>query len=140
MTNLVPLALQIPWRQSVKIFPSSGLVTVAAGGSTNGNIAPSKIFALIASNNDTLAHDVIVGITDVANTFTALGTVTIPISAGYVGTTPSVNMLTGLLSLPLDETGMPFLFLNPTDLLQVKSLVALNTGRDIDIVCFGADF
>ena|SRR6516164_6462211 len=78
MVESVPIALQVPWRQSNKIMPTDGtnLVTLAAGGTTNAGLAPTKVFSVIASNNDTIAHDVILGITDHANLFTALGTVT----------------------------------------------------------------
>jgi hypothetical protein len=31
-------------------------------------------------------------------------------------------------------------FLNPTDTLSVRASVAVNTGHDVDIITFGADF
>jgi hypothetical protein len=138
----VPTCLQVPWRQSAKILPANGtnFVTVASAGTTNAGLAPTKIVAVIASNNDTIAHDVIIGITDTNNTFTALGTASLPINAGYIGTVPSVSLLNSLPALPLDGSGQSYLFLNPTDTLQVGARVVLNTGYDIDLVCMGADF
>jgi hypothetical protein len=142
MTDMVPIALQLPWRQSNKMLPANGVtpMTIAAGGFTNTRSASTKVFAVIASNNDTIAHDVLLGITDNTNVYTNLGTVTLAINCGYVGNIPSVNMLNAIPSLPLDETGQAYLFLNPTDTLQVRAAVAVNTGHDVDIVVFGADF
>ena len=140
MTSLSPLALQIPWRQSGKIFSTSGLVTIATARLTDPTSVASKVFAAIASNNDTVDHDVIIGITDSNNLFTALGTVTVPTNAGYVGTKPSVNLFIGIPAIPLDETGQPYVILNSTDVLQVKAVIALTGTHDIDIMCFGADF
>jgi hypothetical protein len=40
----------------------------------------------------------------------------------------------------LDETGQAYVFLNATDTLQVAASVAVNTGHDVDINVFGADF
>jgi hypothetical protein len=139
--DMVPTAFQVPWRQSNKIMPANGtnLIPIANAGSTNTQCAPTKVSAVVASNNDTIAHDVIIGITDSTNTFTALGTVAVPINGGYVGAVPSVSLLS-IPALPLDETGQPYIFLNPTDLLQVGARVAVNSGHDIDIITFGADF
>jgi hypothetical protein len=98
MTDMVPIALQLPWRQSNKILPanSTNPMTIAAGGTTNAQGAPTKVFAVIASNNDTIAHDVLLGITDNTNNYTNLGTVTLAINCGYVGNIPSVNMLSAI--------------------------------------------
>jgi hypothetical protein len=138
----VPTCLQVPWRQSNKIFSTNGtsLITIVSAGTTNGNTAPTKVFSVIASNNDTIAHDVSIGITDSTSLYTNLGTVTLPINAGYVGNIPSVNLLNAITTLPLDETGQSYCFLNPGDSLQASVRVAVNTGHDIDIVAFGADF
>jgi hypothetical protein len=143
---MVPTALQTPWSQKGKILPTSALnlVTVALGGITNGSTAPTKVYAVIASNNDTSAHDIQIGITDQGSSsvgFTPLGTVTVPANAGYIGTVPSVSLLNSISALPLDETGQAFVFLNPTDLLQVRCMIAaVSTGKEIDIECQGADF
>jgi hypothetical protein len=147
MVNMVPTALQTPWSQKGKILPTSALnlVTVALGGVTNGSTAPTKIYAVIASNND-VAHDIQIGITDQGSSpvgFTPLGTVTVPANAGYIGTVPSVSLLNSIAALPLDETGQAFVFLNPTDILQVRCIGAtgaVTTGKEVDIEVQGADF
>jgi hypothetical protein len=140
MMESVPTCLQTPWRQSAKILPANGtsLVTIAYAGTTNSSLAPKKVFGITACNNDTIEHDKI-GITNTIGFF-LLGTVALPMNAGNVGTVPSVSLLNSIPSLPLDETGQSYIFLNPTDALQVKVLVALSTGAEIDIVAFGADF
>jgi hypothetical protein len=133
------------WSQKVKILAASGLnaVTAAAAGTTNSQGAPTKIFAVIATNNDTVPHDIQIGITDTGASpvgFTPLGTVTIPSNAGFIGGIPSINLLTAIAALPLDETGQQFVFLNANDLLQVKCLVAVSAGKEVDIEVQGADF
>jgi hypothetical protein len=138
----VPTCLQVPWRQSAKILPADGtnLKTIVTAGTTNQKQAPTKVIGVVVSNNDTITHDVMIGIADSTNVFISLGTVTIPINAGFVGSIPSVNMLNSIPA-PLDETGQPYLFLNSTDILQIKCTTnAVNTGKEIDVVCFGADF
>jgi len=143
MVNMVPTALQTPWSQKAKILPASalGLVSVAIGGYINLQTAPSKICAVIACNNDTVSHDIKVGILDTVVGFTPLGTVTVPINAGYIGTVPSVNLLANIAALPLDETGQAFIFLNPTDIIQVRcQIAAVSTGMEVDIEVQGADF
>jgi hypothetical protein len=143
MVESVPIALQVPWRQSNKILPANGtnLITIASGGTTNAGLAPTKIFAVVTSNNDTISHDIQIGIVDSVAGFMPLGTVTVPVNAGYVGTVPSVSLLNSIAALPLDEPGQSYCFLNATDILQVKcTIAAVNTGKEVDIVVFGADF
>jgi hypothetical protein len=139
--NLVPSALSIPWVQKAQVLPADGLnaKTVALGGFTNAGTTPSKIFAVVVSNNDTVAHDVQLGIMD-ATGFYPLGTVTVPINAGYIGTIPSVSLLNSIAAMPLDETGVGYFFIQPTDAVQVKCMVAVNAGKEIDVVVQGADF
>jgi hypothetical protein len=52
------------------------------------------------------------------------------INAGYLGTVPSVNLLSAIPSLPLDETGQAYIFLNASDTLQVAASVAVNSGQE----------
>jgi hypothetical protein len=140
--NLVPSALSIPWVQKAQVLPADGLnaKTVALGGFTNAGTTPSKIFAVVVSNNDTVAHDVQLGIMD-ATGFYPLGTVTVPINAGYIGTIPSVSLLNSIAAMPLDETGVGYFFIQPTDAVQVRCMIAaVNAGKEIDVVVQGADF
>jgi hypothetical protein len=74
-------------------------MNIANGWFTNTQSAPTKVFAVIASNNDTIAHDVAIGITDSTGIYTNFGTVSLPINCGYVGNIPSVNMLNAVPAL-----------------------------------------
>jgi hypothetical protein len=140
----VPTCLQIPFKQSAQILPANGLnyVTIASAGTTNTNLAPTKIVGVTACNNDTVSHDLQVAINDPGTGLTVvLGTVTLPINAGFVGTVPTVSLLNSIPALPLDETSQAYLFLNPDDILQVRcSVAAVSAGHSIDLIAFGADF
>lgn len=141
--SLVPTALQIPWCQKAKVLPADALnaKTIAQGGFTNSQGAPTKVFAVIVSSNDTVAHDVQLGVLDSVNGFFPLGTVTVPINSGYVGSVQSINLLSAISALPLDETGCQYFFMGPTDILQVRCMIAaVSAGKEIDVVVQGADF
>jgi hypothetical protein len=141
---MVPTALQVPWRQASKITSASGIadVFVALGGYTNGHTAPTKIFSIIASNTDTVVRDIQLIIVDNNNPglFTLLGAATIPANAGVFGNTLPVNVLNSLGVLPLDETGQAYIFMNPNDVLYARVTTNLNSGFEIHLNCFGADF
>jgi hypothetical protein len=131
MTDMVPIALQLPWRQSTRILPTDGinLITIARGGTTNAGLAPTKVLAVTAVSSDTIAHDLQIGIADASPLgFIVFGAITVPINAGAVGAVPGVSLLS-IPSLPLDETGQPYIFLNATDSLQVRLSVALNAAQ-----------
>lgn len=140
MVSTVPVALQLPWCQKARITSTQGInaTTIALAGYSTQQTTQTKIIAVTGCNNDTIAHDVQIGIADALG-FTPLGTVTVPIGAGYIGTVPSVNLLNSI-ALALDETGQSYIYLNPTDILQVKLLVAVSSGKEVDFICMGADF
>lgn len=140
MVSTVPIALQIPWQQVAKIFPASGInfILAAAAGTTNGNTAPTKVIGVVVCNNDSIDHDVQLSIaTPSASYF--LGTVVVPTGAGCFGTIPAVNLF-NTIPVPLDETGQGYIFLNVGNTLQVRVTTAVNTGKEIDVIVFGADF
>ena len=140
--NIVPSALSTPWSQKAKLTSTNTTVaaTIATAGYTNSQANPSKVFAVIVCNNDTISHDVQLGILDPTLGFIPMGTGTIPINAGYVGTVPAVNLLSLIGGLPLDETGQPYFFMQPTGTLQAKALVAIGAGKEVDFITQGADF
>jgi hypothetical protein len=51
-----------------------------------------------------------------------------------------VNLLTLIGGLPLDETGQPYFFMQPTGILQAKALVAIGAGKEVYFITQGADF
>jgi hypothetical protein len=139
----IPTCLQIPWVQKGKLLPADALTpkTIALGGTTNAQAAPTKIFAVIASNNDTVPHDIQIGILDATAGFFPIGTVTVQLNAGYAASVPSVSLLNLIAGLPLDDTGQPYLFIQATDALQVKcTIAAVSAGKEVDFVVQGADF
>jgi hypothetical protein len=139
----IPTCLQIPWVQKGKLLPADALnlKTIAAGGTTNAQAAPTKIIAIIACSNDTVPHDIQIGILDATAGFFPIGTVTVQLGSGYAAGAPSVSLLNSIVGLPLDDTGQPYLFIQPTDLIQVKCMVAaVSAGKEVDFVVQGADF
>src|SRR5262252_5386241 len=123
--NLVPSALSQPWSQKARLLnaDSTNAKTIATAGFTNSQSAPTKVFAVVACNNDTIAHDIQLGVLDATLGFVPMGTATVPVNAGFLGTVPAVNILALIGGLPLDETGQPYFFMQPTGTLQVKALV-----------------
>jgi hypothetical protein len=135
----VPTCLQIPWRQSNSITDQN-INVIANDNSTNQENAPNKVFAVIVVSTDTLDHELQLGIMNHSEDFYVLGTVMVPAQAGSTSTVPSVNVMTSIPALPLDETGQPHLYLDATDSLEVKVLSPISDGCDIDVTVFGADF
>jgi hypothetical protein len=130
---------QKPKNYKVQILPAdaSGLKTVATG-SADG----TKIVAIMVASTDTAARDVQFGITT-GGVFFILGTVTIPITAGFVTGVPAVNLLdlTKTPGLPRDNDGNTFILLSSaSDTLQVKALTTVTAAKEIDVTAIGADW
>lgn len=142
MASYTPIALQMPWRQSTHFLASdqSFLKTIVQSGYTNNQTAPTKLFSLMASNNDPVnTYTLQIAVFDSLGT-TFLGTVSIPPNSGYTAAAQAVNILNALSSLPTDDIGSPYLFLNPTDLLQAKLTTTVSGVYVVAITAFGADF
>lgn len=135
-----PALPQNPRHASVQVTTgtgSSALVTLQTGG-TNG----TKVTSVIASNGDSTANTISVGITTAA-VFYPLATVTLPANAGTSSANAAVAMLsTNYITLPVDNDGQQYIFLNSSlDTLQVKAtLVPSSAGSAISFHAFGADF
>lgn len=135
-----PALPQNPRHLSVQVTTGTGsstLVTLQTGGA-NG----TKITSVIASNGDSTANTVTVGITTAA-IFYPLATVTLPANAGTSSAAPPVAMLAAAnITLPVDNDGQQYIFLNGTaDAIQVKAaLVPSSAGSAISFHAFGADF
>jgi hypothetical protein len=134
-----PVFVQTPKNYKVQILPAdtSNLKTIATGG-TNG----TKVHSIVVSSNDTASRDVTWGITTAA-VFFPMGTVTIPITAGFIAATPAVQLLdlTKTPGLPLDGDGNPYVLLSSaSDTLQIKSLATVTAAKEIDVTALGGDF
>jgi hypothetical protein len=111
------------------------LKTVYSAGA-NG----SKITAFSASTNDgTVAHVVTIYITRSAVDY-ILSAVNVPVNSGTNGTVPSVDLLSLIPGLPVDNDGQKYLFLQSGDTLRATFATALTASTKIDVVAIGADF
>jgi hypothetical protein len=142
-TSPVPTALQLPWNQKQKFVLADGLnlKTLALGGFYTQQQTPSKVFAIYVSSSDTAAHDFQIGITDPTLGFIPIGTVSIPPNSGLTSGAMGINLLQKLTHLAQDNSSQPYIFLNPTDVLQGKMAIAAVSGSNsILVTVTGADF
>lgn len=112
--------------------------TLATGG-VNG----SKISGLWASNTDSTAHLLTVGIQRSAGPNQAFVATTLPISAGVANGVPPVNLFAPTIwpGLPLDSDGNPFILLQSTaDLLVATYTLAFVAGGLINLGTVRGDF
>lgn len=127
---------QTPKNGVVQILPADTTTqkTVFTAGS-NG----SKVTGLVLSSTDTSARDVAVSVTRSGTSY-LLGTVTLPIGAGFSGAVPAVNGLT-FPGLPADSDGNPYLLLLSGDTLTVAALTTVTAAKVISaVVCAAGDF
>ena len=142
-TSPVPTALQLPWNQRQVFTNSDGLSlkTLALGGFYSAQTTPSKVFAIYVSSSDSIAHDFQLGVTDPTLGFIPIGTVSIPPSSGLTSGAIGINLLQKLTHLAQDNAGQPYIFLNPTDVLQGKmGIAAVGGANSILVTTVGADF
>lgn len=130
--------------------PKIGLVTcVNADGTTAKTVYTagsngSKIVALTATSTEVNPNNrtFTVSITRSATAYT-LVTVTIPFGSGTDGSTAAVDLLnsTILPSLPLDNDGQKYLFLQSGDTLTVAlTTSAVTAGKTVTFAAIAADF
>lgn len=115
---------------------AQGYKTVFTAGA-NG----SKIESLIISSNDTAAHDVTINITRSAVNY-QLGQISIPITAGYLNTAGSIDVLRSSIipGLAYDSNGNKYLYLKSGDTLTINAPVTVTTAKQITAVASGGDF
>jgi hypothetical protein len=107
----------------------------------SGGANATKVTALSAASTDNTSRTFNLGIVR-SGTFYLITTVTVPASAGFDGTTPSVDMLNATLmpSLPVDNDGQKYLFLQSTDSLQVQLTTgAVNGGKTVSFIAFAGN-
>lgn len=129
------VSVQTPKRGFIQIINTDGTgnKTVWTAG-TNG----SKVVALIASSLEAAATRDVTVSTSNGTTAISLGTVTIPINAGNIPTVGAIDLLGLMVGLPIDNDGQRYIFLSGTEILVVKSAVAVTTS--LSFVAFGGDF
>ena len=109
------------------------VVTAPAGG--------SKVTGLILASDDTSARDIQFGVTQSGGSFYPIGTVTVPITAGTIAATPSVNAINRSTcpGLPLDSDGNPYILLESGDKLEIKALTTVTAAKTISATAIHAD-
>jgi hypothetical protein len=127
--NSLATRVKQPRAASVQIAnaDASAQKTVDTAG-VNG----SKYTALIATSTDTAAHDVTISRSN-SGVYYPLGTVSVPAGAGMSSLAPSVNLLGGIVGLPIDSDGNPYLQLITGDILTVNSTNTVTAAKLISV-------
>lgn len=133
MVTATPSFPQLPKNGLFQIVNGTGTAfsTVYTGGA-NG----SKITSLMATSNDTAAHDIQIAITNGGVNY-VIGTVSVAIGAGNTSGVNATNLLntTNMPGLPLDTDGNPYIHLkSASDTLTVSAVVAVTTGKAVNII------
>jgi hypothetical protein len=120
-------------------------ITSTAGTTAVSLVAPgangTKVISVVCSNTDTSGYNVTFSVLRSSTSY-VLGTVAIAASAGNLAGTPPVNILnaTNLPGIPLDSDSNPYLFLEPTDTLQMANGSTITAGKVISCHTVAADF
>ena len=69
-----------------------------------------------------------------------LGSCNIPVNSGFDGIITTVNLLSLLPGLPVDNDGQVYLFLESGDTLQASTTTQVASGKEVDIVAIAGDF
>jgi hypothetical protein len=132
------ITTQTPRAYKAQITNTSGTTAVSlVTPGSNG----TKVISIICSNTDTSDYNVTFSVLRSSTTY-VLGTVAIAASAGNLAGTPPASILnaTNIPGIPLDSDGNPYLFLEPTDTLQMASGSTITAGQAISCHTVAADF
>lgn len=71
-----------------------------------------------------------------------LGSINVPVNSGFDGTVAAVNAInqTIMPSLPIDNDGQPYLFLESGDTLQASFTTQIASGKEADVVAIFGNF
>lgn len=130
-----------------KATPSNKAQILPADTTTNKTLITAstdgtKVLAILVTSTDTSARDIQLKKT-VSGTDHILGTFSIPITAGFINSTPTVNLFnhTQMPYLPRDANGNPYLQLESGATLTVASLTTVTAAKVISIVaCASSDY
>jgi hypothetical protein len=112
--------------------------TLATGG-VNG----TKISGVWASNSDSTAHNIFLGVQRSGGPQQTFIATTLPISAGFSNGVPPVNLMSSTVwpGLPVDSDGNPFILLQSTaDLLLAQYSLTFVAGGLINVGAVRGDF
>lgn len=129
--------------QTIKDYPiqilpadTTTLKTICAGA-TNG----TKIESIIVTSTDTSARDVALYKTISAVDY-LLGTVSIPITAGFTNAIPSIDLLNNpqIPGICVDAFGNKYILVASGTTLKIAALVTVTTAKAISITASGGDY
>lgn len=133
-----PIYAQLIVDKPVQILPAdtTTLKTIVAGG-TNG----TKIESLIVTSTDTSARDVALYKTISAVDY-LLGTVSIPITAGFTNAIPSIDLLNNpqIPGLSTDAFGNKYIFVASGTTLKIAALITITAAKAISVIASGGDY
>jgi len=104
---------------------------------TNG----TKVELINVTSTDTTARDVIVNIFNSSTNY-QISQISIPITAGTINSTPSVNLLTNsqFASLPRDTNGNPYIYLASGYNLYIAMGTTITTAKVVTLIAHGVNF
>lgn len=134
----VPMFIQTIKNWPAQILPAdtTTLKTVVTGGSQG-----SKVEQLNVTSTDTSARDMALWWTISATNY-LIGTISIPITAGFTNAIPTVNLLRNsqIPGVKIDANGNPYLYVASGTVLAVSTLTTVTAAKAIQITGEGGDF
>lgn len=121
--------------QTPKITPQS--FTNSDSANTKKTIATAgangaKVVAVPVSSTDTVARIMQLWLTRSATSY-LIASYSVPASSGSDGATATADVLS-LITLPADNDGQKYLFLENGDTLQISQTTQVSSGKEVD--CF----
>jgi hypothetical protein len=134
----VPMFIQTIKSWVTQILPAdtTTLKTLVTGGSQG-----SKVEQLFVTSTDTSARDMALWWTISATNY-LIGTISIPITAGFTNAIPTVNILRNaqIPAIEIDANGNPFIYVGSGAVLAVSTLTTVTTAKAIQFIAQGGDF
>lgn len=97
------------------------------------------IESLMASTDDTAAVNVIVYLLD-GTTVHPLGIVNVPLNSGNLGTVANVDILNGLVGLPVNTQSKKYIPMRAGMTLKVAVLAAMTANKSVWVKTTGVDY
>jgi hypothetical protein len=128
--------------QNPKVTP---VAFVNATASTKQTIVSAgangtKVLAMFATSTETAtARTFNIWLTRSGTSYLLI-TYTVPINSGFDGVAAPLNMFSNWPSLPVDNDGQRYLFLESGDTLQASCTTSITAGKEIDITAVFGNF
>lgn len=141
---------QVPKLYTAQLLNATNAFAFAANSATVTNLVSiatigangARIDAITVSNSDTAAYTLQLLFLPTGGTLQLLATVTIPLSSGFTGVAPPVQLLstTNTPGLPKDSNNNSYLLVPASGLLYVGTTAQITSGKQVSAVAVGADF